>query len=191
MIKFYPKILFLSIIFMVLPMVVFADGKDLTSLMNEIKNNQGIQNIEEVDCSKISDEQFEEAGEALMALTHPRKEEHELIEQMMGGEGSASLKAMRVLMGKKYLGCFEDGYRGGMMGWEGMTGMAPMMSGMMGWRGGSFPSETFGKWSGYSMMGGYSPWGILGILGWISVLAFWLLLILAIAALIKWLLKNK
>ena len=99
-----------------------------------------------------------------MSIMHPDEGEHELMDQMMGSEGSESLKAMHITMGQNYLGC-----SGGTMG-SGMMGSG-MMSMMMGWNNG-------GMGTGWS-------W-----LGWIFMILFWILVVLSIIALIKWIIKK-
>ncbi len=87
-------------------------------------------------CSTLSDEQLEKIGDYYMEQMHPGNA-HKLMEEMMGGEGSAQLKQMHILMAKR-LYCKEDvdvpGY--GMMSSSGMmVGKTKMMgygTGMMG-----------------------------------------------------------
>src|SRR3989338_3442138 len=70
----------------------------------------------EISCNELSDEQLEEIGDYYMEQMHP-VESHELMDNMMGGEGSESLKQMHINMAKR-LYCNED--TGGSMG-MGMT----------------------------------------------------------------------
>ncbi len=80
-------------------------------------------------CSKLSDEQLEAIGEFYMEQMHPG-EAHEIMDNMMGGEGSESLKQVHINMAKR-LYCNENIYVGyGMMSGS-MMGM--MNTGMMGY----------------------------------------------------------
>src|SRR3989338_10460153 len=81
-----------------------------------------------ISCDKLTDEQLEAIGEYYMEQMHPG-EAHELMDEMMGGEGSESLKQMHIQMAKRIY-CNED--VSGMMGSGGMMGMMPMMMNMMG-----------------------------------------------------------
>ncbi len=93
----------------------------------------------EINCDKLTDEQLEAMGDYYMEQMHPG-EAHEMMDQMVGGEGSESLKQMHIQMAKR-LYCNED--VGGMMGGDmmnmmignnmvGSSGMNMMGSGMMG-----------------------------------------------------------
>ncbi len=137
--------------------------ESVETILQEILNHQNVSTIQELDLSKVSDEDWERLGDAVMELQHPG-EAHEAMDQMMGGEGSESLKQMHINMGKAYLGYSSnnDSYKSGMMG--GMMGFnnnsifnAP--SGMMG----------FGSMMGYGAYGGY---GILGAVVWILAITF-------------------
>ncbi len=72
-----------------------------------------------ISCDELTDEQLEAIGEYYMGQMHPG-EAHELMDQMMGGENSESLKQMHVQMAKK-LYCNKN--IGGMMDSEGMMEM--------------------------------------------------------------------
>jgi uncharacterized membrane protein len=117
-------------------------GKPLEVVLEEIRAHQGIGKDEKIDPEKVSDDQLEELGDALMSVMHPDPREHEWMDNMMGGEGSATLSAMHRIMGYNYL----RGYYGGMMG-SGMMGPGMMGQGMM-----SGPS-AYDPWQrGHSMM---------------------------------------
>ena len=153
--------------------------------MQEILTAQGVTNRAEVDCQAVSDEQLEQLGDAVMEVMHPG-EQHEIMDQMMGGEGSESLKFMHIRLGQNYLGCANSGNYLGLMG-RGLMGGSMMGSGMMGSNfypsaGGSF---MMSKWLGSPA--GYS-W--LGLVGVVNTILVWALLILGILALFKWLTKK-
>ncbi len=89
------------------------------TVLSEIVSSQGISTVNQIDCGKVSERQFEELGDALMEQMHPGAA-HEAMDTMMGGEGSQSLKIAHVSMGKSYVRCIngtgigQSGY--GMMG---------------------------------------------------------------------------
>jgi len=64
---------------------------------------------------------------------------------LMGGEGSESLKATHVIMGKKYLGCVSGTMNSGMMPMMMGGGDNSMMNNMMGQNNWGF-GMGFGKW---------------------------------------------
>ena len=63
-----------------------------------------------IGCDKLTDEQLESIGEYYMEQMHPG-EQHETMDQMMGGEGSESLKQMHIAMGRNFY-CEKDGMMG-------------------------------------------------------------------------------
>lgn len=117
----------------------------------------------EISCDTLSDEQLESIGEYYMEQMHPG-EAHEMMDKMMGGEGSDSLKQMHIQMAKRIY-CNED-VNGMMSG-----GMMMGTGGMMNMMGGSFGGGSMWLWS------------IVGIL-------FWIALLVVLIFLIVWLYKK-
>lgn len=137
------KIIFISILItaVILPAFVLANGDhdlSLEDVLGEIMSSQNVDNTASINCQEVTDEQFEGLGEAVMGIIHPDEQQHELMDQMMGGEGSESLRSMHIVMGQNYLGCGS-----GMMG---MPMINMMSGGMM-----NFGFAPFG-WFGWVFM---------------------------------------
>lgn len=171
-------ILIIGIIFS-WPSFVLADSAD--SHKSGIEEGQKLVE-EKINCDDLNDEQLEAVGEYLMEQMHPG-ESHEIMDQMMGGEDSDSLKQMHIQMAKRIY-CNED--IGGMMG----GGMMNMMMGnnMMG-SGMMSGANNSGTGNMMNMMGWGSGMG-WSWFGWIFMILFWVLLIVGIIALIKWLINQ-
>ena len=139
--------------------------KSVEQILGEIQQGQGVNSPQQIDCTKVTNEQFEELGDAFTRVMHPDTQQREFMKRMMGGEGSTSLSLIHRNMGARYLGCFgygtDYGYTGmmagGMMGGYGMMG-----GGVMGGYG-----MTRGM-TGGGMMGGY---GLPGNQGYRAPLA--------------------
>ncbi len=149
--------------------------EDLNTVLADILAKQNKQTADQLDCSQISDDDFESLGDAWMGVMHPDQEVHERMDQMMGGEGSASLRQAHINMGKSYLRCGGN---------YGMMGMGQMMGG------GSFPVGRGGGnqmmgygWNGASQMMGFS--GLSGF-GGIFGLVNGLLVMVLLAVLIRY-----
>ncbi len=135
-----------------------------------------------VECAQLSEEQLERMGDYYMEQMHPG-EAHELMDQMMGGEGSESLKQAHVFMAKR-LYCGETASSGMMAGCGMMGGM--MGSGMMQMMGGSgMMGNTYGTSGKGSSFGAASFWSGYNILPWLLSLVTLLLLGLAVYKLSK------
>ncbi len=76
-----------------------------------------------ISCDQLTDEQLELMGDYYMEQMHPG-EAHEYMDQMMGGEGSKSLRQVHINMASNIYCGENTSYRYGMMG---------MMGGMMGY----------------------------------------------------------
>lgn len=129
----------------------------------------------EVSCDKLSDDDFGSLGEYFMGQMVGDSHEamNNMMERMMGKEGE---EQMHIVMGKRLSGCEPNAQTP-----SNGIGFMPMMW-MMGGGGNSRMGNGWGN-----MMGG---WGGFGILGWLSMLVFWVLLILGVVALIRYLSKS-
>lgn len=139
------------------------DVSGLELLVQNIFQSQNVSDRSQVECNKVTDAQFEELGDAYMEVMIGNEAQHEVMDEMMGGEGSASLRQAHINMGRSYLGCWSD-YNAGPV-------FMPMMYG--GWGG------MMGN--GYSNQSSYSGWPFgLGIIGGIGIalwVIFWILII--------------
>lgn len=150
----------------------FADSeqnKSVNTILDSIRQSQKIDKNSDIDCGKIANEQFEELGDAVMNVMHPDEDQHRLMDQMMGGEGSESLEAMHIAMGRKYLGCWSGDFQNV----YGMMGGAGMMNGNI--------------FNGSGMMGNF---GYMMGSGWLTMVLFWIVLIASIVLFLKWI-ANK
>ncbi len=137
------KIIFILVIFLLSIAVVLAQE----SHNSEIEEGKKLVESK-ISCDKLGNDQLEAIGEYYMEQMHPG-EAHEMMDKMMGGEGSESLRQVHITMAKR-LYCNEN--IGGMMGMMNMMG-----GGMMG----GYPL-------GYSYANGY--WNIFWILLFTAVI---------------------
>ena len=125
-------------------------------------------------CKELTSEQLKSIGDYYMEQMHPG-EAHELMDSMMGGEGSKSLKQVHINMAKRIY-CKESIYIGyGMMNAGGMMGQ-----GMMGSR--------MGNWNGYGMINSnpYSQgYGFIDFLYSLLLIGLLILIIIWIVKLLK------
>src|SRR3989338_2799570 len=121
--------------------------------------------VKELECKNLTDEQYDSLGEYFMGQSIGNTQRHAAMNQMMismmGEEGE---RKMHVTLGKRYSGCDPDAQTP-----SNGLGFMPMMW-MMG--GGGNP------------MMGYSGWGGFG---WIIMIVFWVLIILGVVALVRYL----
>ena len=99
-----------------------------------------------------------------MDVMHPDSEIHERMDQMMGGEGSETLRTAHITMGEKYLGCRENSEGR----WMPMMGMMGLGRGMMGSWG-----ATSGGLFAIHLIFGYSTWILLIVLLVALIRYFW------------------
>jgi len=126
-----------------------------------------------ISCDKLTDEQLEAMGDYYMEQMHPG-EAHEMMDKMMGGEDSESLKQMHIQMAKR-LYCNEGD--GGMMG----GGMMNMMMGNGNMMGGQTPQTNMIQ----GMMGNSGYFGYWNFLNVLYVILLIGLIILVYLLIIK------
>jgi uncharacterized membrane protein len=157
--------LFLTVISISADTIEDQHGKQLEIVLEEIRERYGIGPDEAINPRKVSDEDLEEVGEAVMSIMHPDPAVHRLMDDMMGGEGTESVASMHRAMGYNYLsGNVNRGFSQNRRG-PGFGGM--MSPGMMG-----------GGMMGYGMMGQGSMFFPFG--GWIM----WILIIVVIGVVV-------
>src|SRR3989338_993351 len=113
--------------------IAFSHGEDELADARQIIENK-------VQCSELTEDQLEHMGDYYMEQMHSG-EAHELMDKMMGGEGSETLKQVHIQMAKRIY-CDDT------------SGMANygMMEMMMG---GGMMNMAGGNMMGYGMMGNF------------------------------------
>ena len=128
----------------------------------------------QLECKDLTDDSYAVLGEYFMGQSIGNTQRHAAMNQMMtsmmGEEGE---EQMHVAMGKRLSGC-DTSATMPMAG----TGFMPMMQMMMGGGGnpmmGNFGATSMG-WFGF---------------GWIIMILFWILVIVGVVALIRWLMNQ-
>ncbi len=164
-----------------------ASSSISSTAQDEAKGKQIWEQLQskQTNCSNLKDDDFEVLGEYFMGQSIGNIERHTVMNQMMKNMmGEQGEEQMHITLGKRYSGCdtnasFPSGYGLPMMWWMMGSAFAPGSFG--GTKGGGNPMIGYG-WN--NMMGG---WGNFGILGWASMLLFWILLILGAVALFRYL----
>ncbi|MCL4366826.1 hypothetical protein M1563_01510 [Patescibacteria group bacterium] len=141
--------------------------QDLTNLVNQLLQSQGVSNTNQLDCSKINADQLEQLGDAWMDVQIGNQQAHQAMDQMMGGEGSVSLNNAHLIMAENYLGCSNRQQLANPDSNATSSGFWPMMLGLNG--GGGFNMMGYGY-------GGNFGAGALGFLTWLVVLVDLILL---------------
>ncbi len=164
------KISLYFLIFILSAGFIYADAEDFTEAKKLIDAK--------TPCSKLTENQLEIIGDYLMEQIHPG-EAHELMDKMMGGEGSESLKLMHIAMAKRiYCNDIGDAVNYGMMGY-GMMGAGKLKYGGM-------MNMMLGSNLGYGTMGqSYGYWGFLNFLSIVLVVGLVILVYLWIMKLWK------
>jgi putative membrane protein len=105
--------------------ISFADEmnpKSIEAVLSEIKMEQGINDSDKIDPSKVSQSKLEELGDSVMEVMIGNSAMHDQMDIRLGGDGSASLKAFHINIGLNYLSDYPNGMMdlmsGGMMGYN-------------------------------------------------------------------------
>ena len=89
--------------------------RTIKDVLKEIRKELNLDEKARIDPNKVPDQLLEELGEAVMSEQYPNERTHERMDNMMGGEGSESLKSAHRSMGYNYLsGNINRGFWGGM-----------------------------------------------------------------------------
>ena len=138
-------------------------------------------------CNDLTDENYGSLGEYYMGQMtgNSHTAMNTMMERMMGKEGE---EQMHVVMGKRLSGCNSNAQLP-----QSGVGFIPMMfppqsfdyaQDFGGTKGGGNPMMGYGGWNNWNnMMGG---WGGFGF-GWIFMIVFWILIILGVIALVRYL----
>ena len=124
-------------------------------------------------CSKLTENQLEMIGDYYMEQMHPG-EAHTAMDNMMGGDGSESLKLMHIAIAKRIYcneinSSIDYGYRGMMGSSYGQGMMGNFQNDYYGVKsktndyGGRMQMMSSGAF-GYGMMGNYGYWGFYNFL---------------------------
>jgi uncharacterized membrane protein len=130
-------------------------------------------------CSQLTDEQLELIGDYYMEQMHPG-EAHEVMDEMMGGEGSESLRQMHIKLARAFYCGEQSAMSPGVM--DVMMGRG---NGAMGSSGLENREGMMGIMSGYGMMSWPTDRGF----GWLWMIV-WLALWIGIIWLVVWLIRK-
>ncbi len=85
---------------------IIAQGnneKTVNQVINDIRKELNLGTNDNIDPDKVPDNLLEDLGVAVIREIHPSEREIRWMNDMMGGDGTASLKAMYRIMGYRYL----------------------------------------------------------------------------------------
>ena len=128
----------------------------LQTMVTDLLQSLHVSSVDQLDCTKIPQDQLIKLGDAWMDVQVPNESAHEAMDTMMGGEGSESLNNMHIGMAERYLGCQNASSTNNRYGWGHMM------------EGGAIPMMGWGQY-GYGNQMQEFGWG-LGLLGFF----FWL-----------------
>lgn len=154
------KILTWILIFVFSMGIVLADAEQLAAAKKLIDAK--------TPCSKMTEGQLEIIGDYFMERIHPG-ESHTAMEQMMGGEGSESLRLMHIAMAKRiYCNDLNGTVNYGMMGYGMMyAGRGTNYGGMMNMMG-------YNSGYGYSYLTFFNILAIILAVGLVILVYMWI-----------------
>lgn len=138
----------------------------------------------EIQCRDLNDKDFASLGEYFMGQmtgeSHPGM--NLMMMRMHGRDGE---EAMHILMGKNFSGCETSVLPPSFYNFMPMMNM-PMMNMMVSWQNQGFRGNgiNYGMWP---MMTGYPYFSWLS---WIFMILWWLVIILALVVLVRWLIDK-
>jgi len=101
------KLLILSLFIILSTMPLAAHDneqeKRIEDILALIRQEQSVNEDQAIDPDKVSKDLLEELGDAVMSIRHQDEREHQWMDEMMGGEGSESLRTMHIAMGYRFL----------------------------------------------------------------------------------------
>lgn len=117
--RFKASITILTIILLLISTNVILNasgdhGRSIKDVLKEIRKELNLDEKTRIDPNKVPDQLLEELGEAVMSEQYPNERTHERMDNMMGGEGSESLKSAHRSIGYNYLSGNRRGFWGGM-----------------------------------------------------------------------------
>jgi len=164
-------------------------NEEINAALQEIYLEQNITDVKDVQCDKVTDEQFEKLGNAYMGAMIAKQEEHNAMHEMMEGEDSMMSQQAHMNMGQTYLNCGSGADAMPMMGGTGMMKGMGMMHGMNVEKNKNLPHQNSNL--GWEHPGSkYSFFALHLACVVITTILVWTLLILWILTLIKGLKKK-
>ncbi len=135
-------------------------------------------------CSELRDEQLELIGDYYMEQMHP-DQQHEFMDEIMGGEGSAQLRQVHINIARMFYCGDRTAMSAGMMNM--MMGRGMMNYGGIQNQGGLREMMGFGSGygAGYGMMGSYGFWNVFTLLYVVLIIGLIILVYLWIIKLWK------
>ena len=117
--RFKLSITIITIVILLISTNVFLNAsgdhdRTIKDVLKEIRKELNLDEKARIDPNKVPDQLLEELGEAVMSEQYPNERTHERMDNMMGGEGSESLKSAHRSIGYNYLSGNRRGFWGGM-----------------------------------------------------------------------------